>query len=72
VHEDHLVAVTDRDQPLLDGDLLRAFTWTAPPAELRTRLDAVEAAGVTEILYAPMGPDVPRELHAFAEVGGLT
>jgi 5,10-methylenetetrahydromethanopterin reductase len=71
VHEDHLVAVTARDEPLLDGDLLRAFTWTAPPAELRERLGLLEAAGVTEILYAPMGPDVPRELRAFAEVGGL-
>ena len=71
VHEDHLVAVTERDRPLLDGDLLRAFTWTASRAELRERLASLEASGVTEILYAPMGPDVPRELRAFAEVGGL-
>ena len=28
VHEDHLVRVTDRDRPLLNGDLLKAFTWT--------------------------------------------
>jgi 5,10-methylenetetrahydromethanopterin reductase len=71
VHEDHLVAVTERDRPLLDGELLRAFTWTASRAELRERLAMVESAGVSEILYAPMGPDVPRELRAFAEVGGL-
>jgi 5,10-methylenetetrahydromethanopterin reductase len=71
VHEDHLVAVTDRDRPLLDGDLLRAFTWTATRPELQDRLALLAAAGVTEILYAPMGPDVPRELRAFAEVGGL-
>jgi 5,10-methylenetetrahydromethanopterin reductase len=71
VHEDHLVAVTDRDRPLLNGELLRAFTWTGTRAELQDRLDALEAAGATEILYAPMGPDVPRELEAFAEVGGL-
>jgi 5,10-methylenetetrahydromethanopterin reductase len=72
VHEDHLVAVTERDRLLLDGELLRAFTWTASAAELRERLALVAAAGITEILYAPMGPDVPRELRAFAEVGGLT
>ena len=71
VHEDHLVAVTDRDRPLLDGELLRAFTWTGTRAEMRARLDALEAAGGTEILYAPMGPDIARELEAFAEVGGL-
>jgi 5,10-methylenetetrahydromethanopterin reductase len=70
VHEDHLVAVTDRDRPLLNGELLRAFTWTGTRSEIRARLEALEAAGATEILYAPMGPDVPRELEAFAEAAG--
>jgi 5,10-methylenetetrahydromethanopterin reductase len=70
-HEDHLVRVTDRDRPLLDGDLLRAFSWTAPAGELRERLDLLEATGVTEVLYAPMGPDVPRELRTFAEMAGI-
>lgn len=68
IHEDHLVSVTDRDRPLLNGDLLRAFSWTAPRGELRERLHALEASGVTEVLYAPMGPDVPRELRTFAEM----
>ncbi|HTK17023.1 MAG TPA: LLM class flavin-dependent oxidoreductase [Acidimicrobiia bacterium] len=68
VHEDHLVRVTDRDRPLLNGDLLRAFTWTGSAGELRARLEPLEASGVTEILYAPMGPDVPRELRTFAEM----
>ena len=71
VHEDHLVRVTERDAPLLDGDLLAAFTWTAPAAALRERLDQLEAAGATEILYGPMGPDIPRELRAFAAMAGL-
>jgi 5,10-methylenetetrahydromethanopterin reductase len=68
VHEDHLVAVTDRDRPLLNGDLLPAFTWTGSAADLRARLEPLAASGVTEILYAPMGPDVPRELRAFADM----
>jgi 5,10-methylenetetrahydromethanopterin reductase len=68
VHEDHLVRVTERDRPLLDGDLLQAFTWTGPAAEVRVRIDALAATGATEILYAPMGPDVPRELRAFMEM----
>jgi 5,10-methylenetetrahydromethanopterin reductase len=68
VHEDHLVRVTDRDRPLLNGDLLPAFTWTGSAADLRARLEPLEASGVTEILYAPMGPDVPRELRTFAEM----
>jgi 5,10-methylenetetrahydromethanopterin reductase len=68
VHDDHLVRVTERDRPLLDGALLQAFTWTGPAAEVRMRIDALADAGATEILYAPMGPDVPRELRTFMEM----
>jgi 5,10-methylenetetrahydromethanopterin reductase len=68
VHEDHLVRVTDRDRPLLNGDVLPAFTWTGTAADLRARLEPLAASGVTEILYAPLGPDVPRELRTFAEM----
>jgi 5,10-methylenetetrahydromethanopterin reductase len=65
LHEDHIVAVTERDQPLLSGDGLTSFTWTGEAEVLRARLEATAAAGTTEILYAPIGPDVPRELDAF-------
>ncbi len=68
VHEDHLVRVTERDRPLLDGELLKAFTWTGAAPEVRMRIDALADGGATEILYAPMGPDVPRELRAFMEM----
>ncbi len=68
IHEDHMVSVTERDRPLLDGDLLKAFTWTGEAAEVRARIDALAAAGATELLYAPMGPDVPRELRTFMEM----
>lgn len=65
LHEDHVVAVTERDRPLLSGEGLTSFTWTGEADALRARLDATAAAGTTEILYAPMGPDVSRELRAF-------
>jgi 5,10-methylenetetrahydromethanopterin reductase len=68
IHEDHLVRVTERDRPLLDGDLLKGFSWTGEAAEVRMRIDALADAGATEILYAPMGPDVPRELRTFMEM----
>jgi 5,10-methylenetetrahydromethanopterin reductase len=71
VHEDHLVRVTERDAPLLDGHTLAAFTWTGSSRQLRGRLDELEAAGATEILYAPMGPDISRELREFAAMAGL-
>ena len=57
--------VTERDRPLLSGEGLTSFTWTGEADVLRARLDATAAAGTTEILYAPIGPDIPRELRAF-------
>ncbi len=68
VHKDHLVGVTERDRPVINGDLAPAFTWTGSAKELRDRLDLLEASGASEVLYAPMGPDVPRELNAFLDM----
>lgn len=65
LHEDHFVAVTERDRAVLTGEVVSMFTWTAEAAELRTRLEALEAAGATEVLFAAGGPDVARELSAF-------
>jgi 5,10-methylenetetrahydromethanopterin reductase len=71
VHQDHFVKVAERDRMLLNGDILKGFTWTGSPDELRARIDVLEAAGVTEVLYAPMGPDLSRELRAFADMAGI-
>jgi 5,10-methylenetetrahydromethanopterin reductase len=68
LHEDHLVRVTDRDRRLLSGEGLESFTWTGEADVLRRRLSDVSASGVTEILYAPMGPDIARELRCFMEM----
>lgn len=68
LHEEHIVSVTERDRPLLSGEGMTNFTWTGEADVLRARLDATAEAGTTEILYAPMGPDVPRELEAFMEM----
>jgi len=68
IHEGHFVAVSDRDRPLLSGDGVAAFTWTGEADALRVRLAGAAESGVTEVLYAPMGPDVPRELRAFMEM----
>jgi 5,10-methylenetetrahydromethanopterin reductase len=71
LHELHLVGVTERDRPVLSGPMLRSLTWTGTVAELRSRLQDTAGAGATEVMYAPMGPDVPRELRAFAQMAGL-
>lgn len=71
VHEEHMVRVNERDRQILSAEMLPAFTWTGSAKEVRARLDALEASGGSEILYAPMGPDIPRELRAFAAMAGL-
>jgi 5,10-methylenetetrahydromethanopterin reductase len=66
VHEDHLVATTDRDRAALDAGgagLLPAVTFTGTPDQLRARLEGLAAAGVTELAYQPAGPDIPGELE---------
>jgi 5,10-methylenetetrahydromethanopterin reductase len=73
VHEGHLVSVTERDRPAVEAGaaLAGAFTLTGTPDQLRERLAGFEAAGVTELAYQPAGPDIPRELSAFAAMAGL-
>ena len=67
LHAGHGVAPNERERPFLVPEL-GAGTFTGSPDELRKRLDELEAAGVTEFVYAPMGSDVPRELDAMARV----
>lgn len=66
VHDRHLVAVNERDRAFVTPDVLVAMGSAFRPHELRERLAAMEEGGLTEIAYQPAGPDIPRELEAFA------
>jgi 5,10-methylenetetrahydromethanopterin reductase len=68
IHEGHLVEANVRDRPAVEAgsSLLPAFTTTGTAAEVRQRVAGLAEAGVTEIAYQPAGPDIPRELAAFA------
>jgi 5,10-methylenetetrahydromethanopterin reductase len=70
-HQGHLTYVNAIDQPVITGDVIRAYTFTGEPAALRARIDQLAARGVTEIAFQPAGPDIPRELTAFARMAGL-
>jgi 5,10-methylenetetrahydromethanopterin reductase len=70
VHEGHCLAPPARELPFLDPGL-GALTFSGSEAELRERWRALEAAGATELAYAPAGRDVARELRAMARVAGL-
>jgi 5,10-methylenetetrahydromethanopterin reductase len=71
VHDRHLISVTEHDRPYITGDLIRGFTYTGTRAEVAEKVAAAGASGVSEIAFQPAGPDIPRELHAFAEATGL-
>jgi hypothetical protein len=51
--------------------LIRATTETGALAETRARVQGIAATGVEGVLYGPMGPDIARELHAFADAAQL-
>jgi 5,10-methylenetetrahydromethanopterin reductase len=67
-HEQHFVAMTDRDRASVTPELIAATTWTGDAATLGPRLAEAAASGVSEFMYAPMGTDVPRELRAMREL----
>jgi 5,10-methylenetetrahydromethanopterin reductase len=67
----HMIDATPEERAVLTPDLARALTFTGTAAELRERLTALEKAGAAEILYQPAGPDIDRELVAFARMAGL-
>jgi 5,10-methylenetetrahydromethanopterin reductase len=66
LHAGHLVEVSARDRPFITGEMLAAGGAALPAAGWRERLARAEADGATEIAYQPAGPDIPRELEAFA------
>ena len=66
LHDLHLIAVNERDRPFVTGALLRDQHLALTPGEWRERAALLEERGATEIAYQPAGPDIPRELEAFA------
>ncbi|MBA2609254.1 MAG: LLM class flavin-dependent oxidoreductase [Actinobacteria bacterium] len=67
-HEGHLVRITDVDRAAVfeAADMLPAFSFSGTPAQLRDKVAALGAQGVTEIVYQPAGPDIPGELARMA------
>jgi 5,10-methylenetetrahydromethanopterin reductase len=66
LHDRHLIALNDRDRPFVTPELMRMTGAVFTPAELQEQLARFEASGATEIAYQPAGPDIQRELEAFA------
>ncbi len=67
----HLVGLIDADRKALSPELVKAMTFTGTSAELNARLGGLKAGGATEVIYQPMGSDIPGELKRFAKMAGL-
>ncbi|HEX7035480.1 MAG TPA: LLM class flavin-dependent oxidoreductase [Pseudomonadales bacterium] len=70
LHDQHLIAVNDRDRPFVTGELLAARKLAQSAEAWREQFRQLEQAGVTEIAYQPAGPDIPGELERFARLFG--
>lgn len=71
VHEDHLVALTERDRPYVSGEALLALTTSGTREQVADKLRAMADSGVTEVAYQPAGADIDRELTAFMDAASL-
>jgi 5,10-methylenetetrahydromethanopterin reductase len=73
-HEGHLVAISERDRTLIEaaGAFITQIGWTGDAEAIRRHLSESASAGATEIVMSMAGPDIPRELRAFALACGLT
>ena len=71
VHANHLIGLNALEEGIVTGEALAALCVATDAERWRTRIAASEQAGVTEIVYQPAGPDIERELTAFAQMAGL-
>ena len=67
----HATHMTDRDRDALramnEASMYPQMVWIGEAEEIRTRAQASEAAGVTDLMYTPGGPDINLEMRRFAE-----
>ena len=73
VHAGHLVEPNERDRGHVQDlmQLASRMSLTGSAEQVAAKLGALTSAGVTEVAYQPAGPDIPRELRAFASAAGL-
>jgi 5,10-methylenetetrahydromethanopterin reductase len=71
VHRGHTIDISNGHDQLIDVSAAKEMTFTGTKDELRARLDALEAAGATGVIFGTSGVDVERELRAYADVAGI-
>jgi 5,10-methylenetetrahydromethanopterin reductase len=71
VHRGHTLDISNGHDALVDVSIAPQVTFTGTRDELRARLEALEAAGATGVIFGASAVDVEREMRAFAELAGL-
>lgn len=69
IHRGHLVEIgpADRAGIAAAGAALLETGWTGTASSINARIDDAQQAGIGEIIYAPTGPDIAREVDAFLD-----
>lgn len=67
IHQGHLITMSERDRRHMSGDVVKRGTLSGSAEFVRDQLDVMEQDGATHFAYTPVGPDIPRELEAFAK-----
>ena len=67
LHDGHMAVVNERDRPFVTGEVLAGAGLALSPSAMREKVTALAEQGATEVAFQPAGPDVPRELEAFAK-----
>lgn len=70
VHYRHFVGLNEADQAAWKAGasgLAQHVTITGSPSRVKARIGQLAEQGVTEVVYQPAGPDIPRELERFLE-----
>lgn len=64
-HRGHLMFVRDDERAFLSAELIRHATWTATAPELVERIQALEEAGFSQIVFSIL----PGQEHAIEDWG---
>jgi 5,10-methylenetetrahydromethanopterin reductase len=69
IHRGHLTELGPADLAGITaaGPALLQSGWTGPASSISSRIEQALQGGVTEIIYAPTGPDISREVLAFLD-----
>jgi 5,10-methylenetetrahydromethanopterin reductase len=69
VHRGHLTELGPADLAGITaaGPALLQSGWTGPASSIKCRIEQARQGGINEIIYAPTGPDITREVLAFLD-----